>query len=83
MSEIEFEQKVLMAPKERIFKTTSLKSFVRQLNLYGFHKVQIEKDMNFTHLHQSEKAKWPQAVFANAYFRRSRQELLGKNKEDL
>ena len=77
-SEGRFEDKVLIEPRDRIFKTTSMKSFIRQLNLYGFHKVQLDKDKNFSHLNVKDKANWPETVFAHASFKRSRQDLLGK-----
>jgi len=75
-SEGRFEDKVLIEPRDRIFKTTSMKSFIRQLNLYGFHKVQLDKDKNFSHLNVKDKASWPETVFAHSSFKRSRQELL-------
>ncbi|XP_065652690.1 heat shock transcription factor, Y-linked-like [Hydra vulgaris] len=72
-----FEQKILHRRKGKIFKTESMKSFVRQLNLYGFHKVQSEKDEEFLSLlRYIDRNQWPQAVFKHPYFIKERDDLL-------
>ena len=75
--ESEFVEKVLKRTKARIFKTESMKSFVRQLNLYGFHKVQLEKEESFSYLRHKDKYKWPEAVFAHPCFKKDGIDLLG------
>ena len=75
--EQQFVERVLRAPQQRIFKTESMKSFVRQLNLYGFHKVQLEREACFEFLHQEQRRNWPDAVFQHASFTKGRLDLLG------
>jgi len=75
-SESGFVEKVLRRTVHRVFKTESMKSFVRQLNLYGFHKVQLEKDEAFAYLRIKAKQRWPDCVFSQACFKKGRPELL-------
>jgi len=71
-----FLYRVLLKQENRIFITQEMKSFVRQLNLYGFHKVQLEKDESFFYLRNKDKSMWPEAVFSHPFFKRARPELL-------
>ena len=66
-----FVFKVLKRQHEKIFKTESLKSFVRQLNLYGFRKVQSDRD-------GIENEPEDVCMFEHDHFVRGRPELLSK-----
>ena len=77
-SEDLFVMKVLLKREERIFKTESMKSFVRQLNLYGFTKVQVDKDETFLELKRKQDLPWPELVFIHQFFKQGRFDLLGK-----
>merc|ERR1740124_957921 len=64
----EFAQKVI--PK--FFKHCNFNSFARQLNYYGFHKVQV-KPVRHTDI---DKSKDKHVTFCNENFKRGRKELL-------
>ncbi len=66
-----FMQKVLKRKEGKIFKTESLKSFVRQLNLYGFRKVMCDRYDALT------RSKFG-SMFDHEYFLQGRPDLLGK-----
>ncbi|XP_065684174.1 uncharacterized protein LOC101240141 isoform X2 [Hydra vulgaris] len=70
-SQLSFLNKVLLRRNQKIFKTESMKSFVRQLNLYGFRKVQVDKQ-NYV----PERHLWPEAVFSHPFFQKGRTDLL-------
>ncbi|XP_065665299.1 uncharacterized protein LOC101240141 isoform X5 [Hydra vulgaris] len=70
-SQLNFLNKVLLRRNQKIFKTESMKSFVRQLNLYGFRKVQVDKQN-----YMRERHSWPEAVFAHPFFQKGRADLL-------
>ena len=77
--EVEFESRVLQTEERRLFKTRKMKSFVRQLNLYGFHKVTLEKNEGLMKYYRdSDRRFWPDAIFEHRYghFKKSHPELL-------
>ena len=66
-----FVLKILKRQHDKIFKTESLKSFVRQLNLYGFRKVQSDRESMGNDLEVV-------SLYEHEYFVRGRPELLSK-----
>ena len=76
-NELDFEIQVLQNENNRVFKTRKMKSFVRQLNLYGFHKVAVEKNEHLRNFYRDLNRR-PESIFEhrNGYFKRDRPELL-------
>ena len=66
-----FLQKILKRKEGKIFKTESLKSFVRQLNLYGFRKVMSDR---YDGIGRTKFG----SMFDHEYFLRGRPDLLGE-----
>ncbi|XP_065069334.1 heat shock factor protein-like [Rhopilema esculentum] len=64
-----FVQRILKRKEGKIFKTESLKSFVRQLNLYGFRKVMSDR---YDGVGRSKFG----SMFDHEYFIRGRPDLL-------
>ena len=67
-----FLQRILKRKESKIFKTESLKSFVRQLNLYGFRKVMSDR---YDGVGRSKFG----SMFDHEYFVRGRPDLLGRD----
>jgi hypothetical protein len=76
-NELAFEYQVLQNENKRVFKTRKMKSFVRQLNLYGFHKVAVEKNVELMNFYRNLDER-PESIFEHrmGHFKRDHPELL-------
>ena len=60
-------QREYLNPPSRYFKTSHIESFIRQLNLYGFKKVQQPSRQFITRMYDQEKQEFQNEFFVQSY----------------